>query len=59
MEQVKPHQCCDCRDGEHENYDDEVKLVTVRDPDKRGFVKRGYICKEHRKDYAADGYEVT
>jgi len=53
-------QCADCRDGEHENYDDDIQLVVVRDPDNRGrYVKRAWLCKLHRSIYENDGYEVT
>lgn len=51
-------QCADCRDGEHDNYDDDVKLVIVKDPDERQFLKRANICGEHRRMYEGDGYEV-
>jgi hypothetical protein len=51
--------CADCRDGEHENYDDYVRFVVVRDPDsKRGFFKRAYMCSQHRYMYESDGYKV-
>lgn len=51
--------CADCRDGEHENYDDNIQLVIVRDPDQpRGFVKRAYMCKTHREQYLDDGYTL-
>jgi hypothetical protein len=50
--------CADCRDGEHENYDDDVKLVMVKAPDERQFLKRAYMCGEHRDMYEGDGYEV-
>ena len=50
--------CADCRDGEHENYDDDVKLVMVKDPDERQFLKRAYLCGEHREMYAMEGCEV-
>jgi hypothetical protein len=52
--------CADCRDGEHENYDDNVLLVTVRDPDKPGpWLKRANLCESHRVMYSDDGYEVS
>lgn len=53
-------QCADCRDGEHENYDDDVVLVTVRDPYKPGrLVKRSYMCGDHRTMYLDDGYVLS
>ncbi len=51
-------QCTDCRDGEHDNYDNNVKLVTVREIGQGSFLKRGYICKSHRNMYTEDGYTV-
>lgn len=50
--------CADCRDSEHDNYDDNVKLVILRDPDTNHLVKRSYMCKQHRIMYCEDGYEV-
>jgi hypothetical protein len=59
----KPRRCADCRDGEHDNYDDDVRLVVVRNPDTNRLVKRAYMCKEHRTMYgdevSGDGYDVT
>jgi hypothetical protein len=50
--------CADCRAGEHDNYDDNVRLVIVRDPD-NGQMKRAYLCESHRVMYRDDGYAVT
>ena len=50
--------CADCRSGEHENYDDDVMLVVVRDPDTKKLVRRSYMCGEHRGAYLDDGYEL-
>ena len=50
--------CADCRDGEHDNIDDNVMLVFVRDPDTKKMVRRCYMCGEHRLMYRMDGYEV-
>ena len=52
------HWCCDCRDGEHENIDDDVQLVIIRDPETNKMLKRGYVCREHRRMYDLDGYEI-
>lgn len=51
-------QCADCRNGEHGDYDDDIELVYVRDPDTNRMVRRGKMCSQHREIYAADGYEV-
>lgn len=51
-------QCCDCQDGEHDNYDDDVKSVVIRDPDTNQVEKRGFVCWHHRAMYEMDGYEV-
>jgi hypothetical protein len=50
--------CADCRDGEHENYDDDVRLVYVKDPETGKIVRRAYICAGHRQAYHDDGYIV-
>ena len=55
---MKTKQCADCRDGEHDNYDDRVVLVVIRDPDTKKLIKRCYMCEEHRKMYDYDGYDV-
>lgn len=51
-------QCCDCRDGEHDNYDNNVKMIVVRDPETKNLIKRGYVCDEHEQMYCDDGYEI-
>jgi hypothetical protein len=50
--------CADCRAGEHINYDDDLQLVYVRDPDTKHIIKRAWLCREHRTMYELDGYEV-
>ena len=50
--------CADCRDGDHDNYDDNVALVFVRDPETKKMIKRANLCGEHRQMYADDGYEI-
>ena len=52
-------QCADCRDGEHENYTDDVRLVYVKDPDTSKMVKRSYMCSDHVSQYLDDGYIVN
>jgi hypothetical protein len=54
----KPKRCADCRNGEHENYDDEVQLVVVRDSEAGRIVKRANLCEEHREMYISDGYRI-
>jgi hypothetical protein len=51
--------CSDCRDGEHTNYDDNVYMVVVHDPDTGKLVKRSYMCEAHRQAYYDDGYRLT
>lgn len=50
--------CKECRDGEHEDYDFEIKLCTVRDPDGLNPTRRMKLCSEHRSVFEMDGYEV-
>lgn len=54
----KIHQCADCRDGGHKNYSDDVRLMYVRDPSTKKFVKRAYVCSDHILAYEVDGYEI-
>ena len=55
---VTQKQCADCRDGEHDNYTDDVWLVFVRDQKTKKVVKRSWMCSEHVSCYLDDGYEV-
>lgn len=50
--------CADCRNGEHDNFDDDIKLVYVRNPETKKIIRRAYMCHSHRDMYADDGYEV-
>lgn len=54
----KMKQCADCRDAEHENYDNDVVLATVKDPETAKILKRAYLCAEHREMYFDDGYQI-
>lgn len=57
---MTPQPCCECRDGEHENYTDVVKLILWKDPDQsRMPPKRGWVCSEHIEALAQDGYKIT
>ncbi len=51
-------QCAECRDGEHDDYDEDVKLVVIRDPADSSFHKRAKLCGEHRQMYADDGFQI-
>jgi len=51
-------QCADCRDGEHDNYDDEVRRTFVRDVDTGELIRRAWMCEAHREMYLEDGYDV-
>ena len=55
---TKIKHCADCRDGEHDNYQDDVVLVVVKDPDTGKLVKRSYMCSDHIDQYLTDGYMV-
>lgn len=57
MNKVK--QCADCRNGEHDNYTDDVTLVFVRDLDTKKIIKRANMCSQHIEMYLGDGYEVV
>ena len=51
-------QCADCRNGEHANYDEDVRLTVLKNPDTGKLAKRAYLCHEHREMYADDGYSL-
>lgn len=50
--------CAECRNGEHDNYNDNVRLVVVKNPD-GGRVRRLLMCEDHVTACLDDGYEVT
>lgn len=54
----KRKECADCRDCENPNYDDDIRLTVVRDPETRKIRKRAYMCDQHREMYAQDGYTI-
>jgi len=51
-------QCFQCRNGEHENYDDDVRLFVISDPDKQERTKRGYLCGQHQMMAMEDGWNI-
>jgi hypothetical protein len=52
--------CYECKLGEHDNYDDDVKRCRVFESD-TGDLKYVcvYLCCEHRQALIDDGYEVV
>lgn len=52
------NQCCECKAGEHDDYDNDIKQVIVKDPDTKKVIKRGKMCNEHQVMYLDDGYIV-
>jgi hypothetical protein len=50
--------CCECRNGEHDDYGPVVGLCVVRDPETNRIVQRGYLCAEHVESRLNDGYNV-
>ena len=50
--------CCECRAGEHEDYDEIVGLCVVKDPENGKVVQRGYLCAGHVEIRTQDGYDV-
>ena len=51
-------QCKECRDGEHDNIDEEVYKCKVIDPDTNKTKCICYLCGAHRHTNRSDGYEV-
>ena len=52
-------QCAECRNGEHDNYDNNICLTVVRDPDTNRIVMRAYLCEEHRESKMDDVYGIN
>lgn len=52
------NRCFECWNGEHEDYDDNIKFVVVYDPDSNKMYQKGYICQSHIEKYLQDGYIV-
>ena len=52
------NQCFECRNGEHEDYDSDIRLIVAKDPDTGRIYRRGKLCSEHRAAYSDDGYKV-
>lgn len=51
--------CADCRNGEHDNYDEDIDLVVITDPTSPSTPpRRAYICGLHHAMYIDDGYNV-
>jgi hypothetical protein len=50
--------CCECRDGEHDNYTEDVRLYMVREGDTNKLVKSGYLCSDHVHCLLEDGFEL-
>ena len=45
-EPYTPGKCYECRIGEHDDYDDDVKLCKVTG--ERGYKTRVKLCRHHR-----------
>jgi hypothetical protein len=58
MKKTTQKQCCECQDGEHENYNDDVRYVVIRDPDTKKIYRSGYICMDHIYSLEDLGYKV-
>ena len=56
---TETNNCYGCRAGANPDYDTDVRLVTVTDPDTGKRLYRAKFCSEHREMYASDGYDVT
>jgi hypothetical protein len=55
-EEYTPGQCYECRNGEHEDYDDDVVMCVITAPGTR--PRRGRLCSEHRCMLRDDGYTI-
>jgi hypothetical protein len=57
MKMVK--QCFECRAGEHDNEDEDVRMCVIKSPLSDERTRRGYLCATHRMVMEEDGYKVT
>ena len=48
--------CLECKEGEHDNYDDNIIKVKVIDPETGKVYRKGLMCLEHRELYLSDGF---
>jgi hypothetical protein len=55
---MKRKRCCECWDGEIENYDVDGKIHIIKNPDTGKIVRKGYICSDHLEMLADDGYLI-
>jgi hypothetical protein len=55
-DEYTPGQCFECRAGEHEDEDDDIKMVTVINPDTKKIYRHGKLCRAHRNIFLHDGY---
>uniref|UniRef100_A0A6H2A427 Uncharacterized protein n=1 Tax=viral metagenome TaxID=1070528 RepID=A0A6H2A427_9ZZZZ len=53
------NKCAECRNGEHEDYDNDIQLIYARDPETKKIIKRANLCGDHRQALKDDGYEVN
>ena len=50
------HWCSECRNSEHDNINDDVRLCIVRDG--HHIILRAYLCADHVWCFMDDGYNV-
>ena len=53
-DEYTPGKCFECRAGEHEDEDDDIKQCVVTGDG----TKKGYLCNHHRAILEEDGYTV-
>lgn len=49
--------CKACMDGEHPNYDNDVRFCVVSEPGEQ-LGRAMYLCGEHRQAALDDGYTI-
>lgn len=50
------HRCDACLDGEHADYDADVRRVSIYESGM--FLRRESLCAHHREALAEDGYDI-
>jgi hypothetical protein len=51
--------CFECRNGEHDDEDDNIKMCNIVDPKTGKTIKRGNLCGAHQTMYLDDGYRLV
>jgi hypothetical protein len=51
-------ECFECAEGEHQNYDANVRLFKIYDPDTNKVIRSCFLCGQHQTTRLEDGYKL-